>query len=185
MICKKCGHLINDDSSFCLYCGEKISGEAKASCFENTEEAIDYDIPSYVPEKKESPAVIRIPAEDIGHDRAPASYNPQQNYQSNYNPIPPVQQVPVQQVFIPATPAIPSEYRPLSAWEYFGYSILFSIPIVGFICLIIFSCSSDNINRRNYARSYWCGLIVALVLVLIAVIVTSIIGVSIFTMLEM
>ena len=50
---------------------------------------------------------------------------------------------------------IPSEYTPISAWGYFGYNILFSIPIIGFIFLIIFSFDSSNINRRNYARSFF------------------------------
>ena len=42
-----------------------------------------------------------------------------------------------------------SQYRPLSPWAYFGYNLLFSIPILGFIMLIVFSFSNENINRRN------------------------------------
>ncbi|MDO4798453.1 MAG: hypothetical protein Q4A01_10620 [Coriobacteriales bacterium] len=57
------------------------------------------------------------------------------------------------------------ELKPLGAWTYFGLSILFSIPIVGLICLIVFSFSDANINRRNYARSYFCMLLLVLVLV--------------------
>ncbi len=63
---------------------------------------------------------------------------------------------------------IPPEYAPLSPWAYFGYSLLFSIPFVGFILLIVFALVSGNINRRNYARSYFCSL--ALVLILFAII---------------
>lgn len=60
---------------------------------------------------------------------------------------------------------IPAEYTPISAWGYFGYQLLFAIPIVGFILLIIFSCGgTSNINLRNFARSYWCGLVVALII---------------------
>ena len=47
---------------------------------------------------------------------------------------------------------VPSQYRPIGAWGYFGYQILFSIPIVGFILLIVFALSDENINRRNFAR---------------------------------
>ncbi len=65
---------------------------------------------------------------------------------------------------------LPAKYRPLGAWGYFGYSLLFSLPVVGFILLIVFSCNGSNINRRNYARSYWCGLVlVAIVAVIVAV----------------
>ena len=69
-----------------------------------------------------------------------------------------------------AAPEIPPEYRPLSPWAYFGYSLLFMIPIVGFILLIVFSFVGGNINRRNFARSYWCGLILALAILLILIV---------------
>lgn len=59
-------------------------------------------------------------------------------------------------------------FRPLSPWAYFGYSILFGIPLVGFICLIVFSLSDSNINRRNFARSYWCVYVIAIILVIVA-----------------
>ena len=50
-------------------------------------------------------------------------------------------------------------------------SILFSIPVVGFIFLLVFSFNGSNINRRNYASSYWCGLLIALVIILIYVVI--------------
>lgn len=56
---------------------------------------------------------------------------------------------------------LPEHLSPLSPWSYFGLQILYSIPIVGFIFLIIFSIKKSNINRRNFTRSYWCGLIIA------------------------
>lgn len=66
---------------------------------------------------------------------------------------------------------LPSEYRPLTAWAYFGYSLLFSIPLVGFICLIVFALSSTNINRRSYARSYFCGIILVVIIVVVIAVV--------------
>lgn len=61
------------------------------------------------------------------------------------------------------------KYRPLGAWEYFGYNLLFLIPLVGFICLIVFSFINSNINRRNFARSFFCVyVIVAVILVIVA-----------------
>lgn len=57
----------------------------------------------------------------------------------------------------------PEEYKPLGMWQYFGYQILYSIPLVGLIFVIIHAVSSKNINRRNYARSFFCVLIIALV----------------------
>lgn len=62
---------------------------------------------------------------------------------------------------------LPSKYRPLGMWEYFAYSILFAIPVVGFVFLVIYSLDGSNINRRNYARSFFCGLILFIILTVI------------------
>lgn len=70
-------------------------------------------------------------------------------------------------------------YNYLSPWSYFGYQLLFSIPIVGFIFLIIYSFDNDNINRKNFARSYWCRLLIVLIIVTIIIILTLILGVSV------
>lgn len=71
---------------------------------------------------------------------------------------------------------IPEEYRPISMWGYFGYEILFSIPCVGFILLLVFSFGgTKNQNLRNFARSYFCFLIV---MIIIAVIVALVGGVG-------
>jgi len=66
---------------------------------------------------------------------------------------------------------IPRRYAPLKPWQYFWLQILFAIPIVGFVFLIVFSCSSANLNRRSFARSYWCWLIVALIIAIVTLIV--------------
>ena len=75
---------------------------------------------------------------------------------------------------------LPEKYRPLGAWAYFGYGLLFAIPIVGFICLIVFSLSDTNINRRNYARSFWCVLVIALIIAVIL----SVSGIALFSSLN-
>ncbi|MBR5410216.1 MAG: ABC transporter permease [Clostridia bacterium] len=59
---------------------------------------------------------------------------------------------------------IPYEYRPLSPWAYLGYTLLYSIPLIGFIFLIVFALSDGNINRRNHARGYFCALLVSVIL---------------------
>ena len=65
---------------------------------------------------------------------------------------------------------LPEKYRPLSAWAYLGYQILFAIPVVGLVLLIIYSLDNTNINRRNFARSYFC-LIAVLVVILLVILV--------------
>lgn len=63
-----------------------------------------------------------------------------------------------------------NKYRPLSPWAYFGYQILFALPIIGIILLIFYSLSDSNINRRNFARSYFCVYVLAIVIVIISVV---------------
>lgn len=65
---------------------------------------------------------------------------------------------------------LPEKYRPLGMWAYFGYTILFSIPLLGFIFLIIYSFSDKNINRRNFARSYFCVFILMVIIYVICMI---------------
>ena len=90
-------------------------------------------------------------------------------------PVPPVQPVVVQTAPITAE-SLPAKYRPLSAWAYFGYSILFAIPVIGFIFLIIFSCNGSNINRRSFARSHWCALILCLIIVGVVFLIAALTG---------
>jgi len=73
---------------------------------------------------------------------------------------------------------LPEHLRPLSPWAYFGLQLLYSIPIVGFIFLIIFSFKKSNINRRNFTRSYWCAYIILAAIVFIALILVLIFGAS-------
>lgn len=89
--------------------------------------------------------------------------------------------------FVPAEPVRPapaasaprfpaSQPKLLKPWAYFGLQLLFSIPIVGFIFLIVFSFDNSNLNRRNFARSYWCALLVVLILVIIGAILFAVTG---------
>ena len=73
------------------------------------------------------------------------------------------------------TIVIPEEYRPISMWGYFGYEILFAIPLIGFIVLIVFAVGGTrNINLKNFARSYFCGLIILLIIGLLAAVIFGI-----------
>lgn len=63
---------------------------------------------------------------------------------------------------------VPDRYKPLSPWAYFGYQMLFNIPVVGLILLIVFSLGgARNINLRNFARSYFCVYVIVIVVFLI------------------
>ena len=59
---------------------------------------------------------------------------------------------------------IPAEYTPITMWGYFGYQILFSIPVLGWIFVVVFALTASNQNLKNYARSQFCLIIIALVI---------------------
>lgn len=80
----------------------------------------------------------------------------------------------------PQTPNIPEEYKPITMWGYFGYELLFSIPCVGFIILLVFAFGGNkNINVRNFARSYFCYMIIITIIALICFFIFG--GLAIFT----
>lgn len=82
-------------------------------------------------------------------------------------PIGQEQEIPVSPVVAPTPVGMNDgmDYKPISMWGYFGYQLLFAIPCVGFILLLVFSFGgTKNINLRNFARSYFCFLIVVLIL---------------------
>lgn len=63
---------------------------------------------------------------------------------------------------------IPYDYEPISMWGYFGYDLLFSIPVIGWIINVVFAFgTASNINLKNYARSKFCVLIVYFILFLL------------------
>ena len=144
MKCVNCGNELSANAKFCTTCGTPVKQEPVAVPV--AEPVIPPVVEPIAPPVVEAPPVRPVAAP--------------------VRPVtpPPVHHVAPQPVVVNAAPALPRENRPLGAWAYFGLQILFSIPLVGFICLIVFSLDDSNINRRNFARSYWCSLIIGLVL---------------------
>lgn len=80
---------------------------------------------------------------------------------------------------------IPQEYKPIGAWGYVGYQILFALPIVGFIVALVFALGgTENKNLKNYARSYFAMMLLAIIFILIGLIVVIISGAAIGTTLS-
>lgn len=74
---------------------------------------------------------------------------------------------------------VPIEYQPISMWGYFGYQVLFSIPIIGLVFLIVFALGgTENINLKNFARSYFVIFIIILIVGLILGLTGALEGVS-------
>ncbi len=71
---------------------------------------------------------------------------------------------------------LPPRLRPVKAWAYVGYDILFAVPLIGFIFMIVFAVSDENVNRRNYARSYFCKMLLVLGVFLLIFLIALITG---------
>ena len=70
-------------------------------------------------------------------------------------------------------------YRPIKPWGYIGYMLLYGLPLIGIIMLIVNALSEDNINKRNFARSYlWLMLISLIISIFITILWVIIIAVA-------
>lgn len=153
MFCTECGSKLEEGTVFCPNCGAKLNQDQP-----KTEP--QPETPVRQEPVQQTPPVYQAP-----------QYQPVQQTPPAYQPQPNV----IRQHEI-TQEELPERFRPLSAWAYVGYSLLFAIPIVGFVFLIVFSCSSANINRRSYARSYWCYLILSLIIIGTAMIILAATG---------
>ncbi|MCQ2419001.1 MAG: zinc ribbon domain-containing protein [Clostridia bacterium] len=158
MYCPNCGTSIPEGGSHCPACGTSVQApelenpQGLISTFPKKEAPAK---PAYTPTPAPAaytPAPAPVPAPVYTPDPAPIAASPA------YTPV-----------SAPTTVVVPSssgddprtffarypEYKLMSAWGYFGLGILYSLPIIGFIFLIIHSCNGSNLNRRSYARSYW------------------------------
>lgn len=72
---------------------------------------------------------------------------------------------------------LPEKYRPMGAWGYWAWSIIYSFPILGFIFVIVNSFRSNNVARRNHARSYLCAFLLVALLLVIAIVILHYTGV--------
>lgn len=69
---------------------------------------------------------------------------------------------------------LPEHLKPMGAWSYFWLQVLYSVPIVGFIFLMIFTFNGGNINRRSFTRSYWCAALVIGILITVVILLSFI-----------
>lgn len=73
---------------------------------------------------------------------------------------------------------IPENYKPISAWGYVGYQLLFSLPIIGIIMLLVFAFGDGNVNLKNFARSYLLFLLIGIILSAIVLILFAAFGIG-------
>ena len=141
MFCPKCGTEVSDDKAFCPECGNPLKSQAQQAS--GAQQAAGAQQASEGQQTAEAQQSWQATGAQSG-----ARPHPQVQFQSD-------------------TVVLPDEYKPISMWGYFGYEILFSIPIVGFNVLIVLSINGKNQNVKNFARSYFCFTIIVLILLVI------------------
>ena len=171
MVCKHCGTQNPDSSTFCQGCGAKLGGSGTAGsngAGGNNSYGGNYAVSSAGSSGLEKVLSVHRPPGfsqyrtyyrfiHSGSSGNGGFQGGNYNQNSNFN-----------RSQLPNTASIPEEYQPISMWGYFGYELLFSIPLVGFILLLVFSFGgTKNKNLKNFARSYFCFMIVIIVLSII------------------
>ena len=162
MYCPKCGAKILEGAAFCGQCGTSLQENPPIP------ERMDYEQDIFAAaepteEKKPSPDSefnqTRATGQDQSFGAQPSAYGTKN--QPQYS-----QPIPIKN-YDPS-----KDYTPIGMWGYFGYQILFAIPILGFILILIFSFGGTrNINLRNYARSTFCLFIVIAALAFVVLLV--------------
>ena len=147
MNCPKCGVELESETPFCPNCGCSLSDP-------------DREMTIHVPKPEK-----QYPTQPERRPQSQPQPQPQpqprpQTYENGYR----------------QKPEIPAQYRLMRPWSYFWLSVLYSVPVVGFIFLIVFTFNKGNLNRRNYTRSYWCGLLVLLIIAAIVTIILALTG---------
>ncbi len=64
----------------------------------------------------------------------------------------------------PAPEQDAARVAPVSTAAFFGYKVLYGIPVIGWILCLVFSFTQKNVNKRNFARATLIGLIISLVI---------------------
>ena len=60
---------------------------------------------------------------------------------------------------------LPPALKPLGAWGFVGYTLLFLIPVIGWIVALVFACGGTNrVCLKNYARGWLLGALLLIVL---------------------
>lgn len=67
----------------------------------------------------------------------------------------------------------------ISPWGYVGYGILFSVPVIGIIFAIIWAFDDSYKCRRNFARSIFCNMLIAVIVsaaIFVIILLVALIG---------
>lgn len=168
--CKTCGKEIPKEARFCTYCGTLQDSPAPEEPAAKSAPAVQA-APAAAQDAAAQAPDAKAPGVEAPKTEAPSAKAPSQASSAPLEAMPAYPQAP--KAPAPKRPGDAEDcaprYQPLGAWSYFWLSVLFAVPVVGLVFMIVFSCNTGNINRRNFARSYLIRLVFGLVICAIAV----------------
>ena len=148
-LCPNCGKELANDAAFCTECGATVEQQVNNQNYQQNTVSVD---------------------QVVTENQYQNTQN-QQQYQSVPNQPPYQQQYQYQSNSYYQQPRItedmlPLEYKPVSIGAYIGYTLLFSIPIVGFIMLLVVGFGSSYCKSlRNFAKSHLIIMAISVALV--------------------
>ena len=150
-LCPNCGKELANDAVFCTECGATVEQQVNNQDYQQNTVSIDQmAIENQYQNTQNQQQYQSIP------NQPPYQTQYQYQYQANaYNqPI--------------TEDMLPPEYKPVSIGAYVGYSLLFSIPVVGFIMMFIVGFGSSYCKSlRNFAKSYLVMMAISIALVVL------------------
>ncbi len=161
MICNNCKSEIPNDSKFCEVCGSSVNTPP----------------PAPQPQYQQVPPPIQPQYQQVPPPVQP-QYGAPQGYQQapQYQQRPPYAQGGYNQTANAGNPP------PLSVGQYIIMWVLQLIPLVGIIMLFVWAFSStENPNKRNYARAILLISLIVIVLYIIIAVIAVAVGGSIFS----
>lgn len=158
--CPSCHNANEESAAFCAVCGALLpkdepqpqpvyeSAQAPQPQYSYETQAASQPQPAYEPQPQPQAQPTPTFVQPV---------TPPVNSQPNYNQGYGYQQFNANM--------LPPEYRPVSIGQFFGYTLLFSVPLIGFIMLLVTAFGSGNsISLKNYAKSMLIWYVIGIAL---------------------
>ena len=163
--CNACGASVPDGVKFCTSCGNPMTQESPQA--QPTDAA--------APQPEAAQTFVQAPQPVVAVSPQPEAA---QTFVQAPQPVVAAAPVPASQLAVAAPtsqttqapnfavspPPRGSKYAVVSTGGFFGFYILFAIPVVGWLICIIMAFTAKNLNRRNLARATLILLIIGIVL---------------------